>query len=212
MGDWALKIKSNAVGYGIGLEGSIEELAFSGPVIWGRYPFYSSYVEFIPEMEQKPLLSCGPLSYLLNPRRIVVEDKFLFTIDADRLFFAYKSFDQEKLKYYFYQFVLPLFGQCIGKLLFLHGGAFEVNSQAVGLMASSGGGKSTLLAAFQELGYNLVADDRTGFVLETNEPLVVPAHPFLRNYRKSEDIGRPVTLFSKHILPLKTIFFSALDR
>ncbi|QSR86390.1 hypothetical protein EM20IM_07770 [Candidatus Methylacidiphilum infernorum] len=200
------------VGYGLGLynpsNSPIKEWFFSGPILWGNYPFNVSCVDSFPLAELgKPLFSMGPLSLFCHPRRILVGDLFLFSLQPGQLFFAYRSFDLEKFKYYFYQVVLPLFGQCLGKLLFLHGGAFEVQSQAVGLVAASGGGKSTLLSAFQEQGYPLVADDRIGFVVESEEPSVVPSHPFLRNYRKPEEIGRPVSLFAREILPLKSIFF-----
>ncbi|TFE72270.1 hypothetical protein A7K93_09215 [Candidatus Methylacidiphilum fumarolicum] len=202
------KFLGKAVGYGIGLSGAFLEFPPAGPLLWGSVPLIVSLVETFPDFNPKEVsVFIGPVKLLKNPERLVIGENFLFTIQSTQITLDCTHFIDDKFRYYLYQLVLPHFAQLIGRLLFLHGGAFEVDKQAVGLVASSGGGKSTLLSAFLDLGYNLVADDRIGFVLEAEEPLVVPSHPYLRNYRKEEDIGKPVRKLTEKILPLQTIFF-----
>jgi hypothetical protein len=203
-----IKFSGKAVGYGIGLSSDFLEFPSAGLLLWGSFPLIVSIVETLPDFNPKDLsVFIGPVKLLKNPDRFVIGEHFLFTIQSTQITLDCTQFIDNKFRYYLYQLVLPHFAQLIGRLLFLHGGAFEVDSQAVGLVASSSGGKSTLLSAFLDLGYNLVADDRLGFVLEAEEPLVVPSHPYLRNYRKEEDIGKPVRKIAEKILPLQTIFF-----
>ncbi|KIE58716.1 hypothetical protein A946_04625 [Methylacidiphilum kamchatkense Kam1] len=202
------RLLGKAVGYGIGLSSAFLEFPSAGPLLWGIFPLTVSLVKAFPEFDPKDLsVSIGPVKLLKNPERFVIGEHFLFTLQSTQITLECIHFIEDKFRYYLYQLVLPHFAQLIGRLLFLHGGAFEVDSQAVGLVAGSGGGKSTLLSSFLDLGYNLIADDRVGFVLEAEEPLVVPSHPYLRNYRKEEDIGKPVRKLSEKILPLRTIFF-----
>jgi len=79
---------------------------------------------------------------------------------------------------------LFLFGTCLGVLLHqrgilaLHASAIETPQGAVLFTGPSGIGKSTLMSAFLNLGYYMLADDVTGIVLDhAGCPIALPAMP-----------------------------------
>lgn len=79
---------------------------------------------------------------------------------------------------------LFLLGTCLGVLLHqrgilaLHASAIETPRGAVLFSGPSGVGKSTLMAAFLQRDYCMLADDVTGIVLDRNGvPIVLPAIP-----------------------------------
>lgn len=79
---------------------------------------------------------------------------------------------------------LYLFGMCLGALLHqrgilaLHASAIETPRGAVLFAGPSGIGKSTLMTAFLNKGYYMLADDVTGIVLDADGcPIALPALP-----------------------------------
>lgn len=79
---------------------------------------------------------------------------------------------------------LFLFGTCLGVLLHqrgilaLHASAIETPQGAVLFTGHSGIGKSTLMSAFLNRGYYMLADDVTGIVLDRQGfPIALPAMP-----------------------------------
>ncbi|WP_194281587.1 hypothetical protein [Candidatus Methylacidiphilum fumarolicum] len=117
-----------AVGYGIGLSGAFLEFPPAGPLLWGSVPLIVSLVETFPDFNPKEVsVFIGPVKLLKNPERLVIGENFLFTIQSTQITLDCTHFIDDKFRYYLYQLVLPHFAQLIGRLLFLHGGAFEVD-------------------------------------------------------------------------------------
>jgi hypothetical protein len=87
--------------------------------------------------------------------------------------------------------VLPLILSKQGKLV-LHGSAVDVRGFAIGFVAASGKGKSTLATSFAIDGGSFLTDD--GLVLESTDCgyLVTPSHPSVRLLRDSEDALMPL--------------------
>jgi hypothetical protein len=76
-------------------------------------------------------------------------------------------------------------------LLPLHASCVSVAGCAVGFVAESGWGKSSLAAALQARGHLLLADDITAVDLSGNVPAVVPAFPQLKLSREAAHaVGR----------------------
>lgn len=82
--------------------------------------------------------------------------------------------------------VLPLMLGKQGKLVF-HASAVEVGGRAVGFMAESGRGKSTLAASFSVNEHRFLTDD--GLVVEEMEGgyFALPSHPSIRLWADSEE-------------------------
>jgi hypothetical protein len=84
-------------------------------------------------------------------------------------------------------FLAYLFGSCVGVLLHqrgvlpLHASAIQTENGAIAFAGHSGGGKSTLLAAFQQRGFVPLADDVTCVLQDTRGELsVAPAPPRIK--------------------------------
>jgi hypothetical protein len=78
------------------------------------------------------------------------------------------------------QYALPLHLQMERHLIFLHAGAVRIGGEAVGFLAPSGGGKSTLVHHFVAQGHTFLSDDKLGCVHRSGRTLAVPATPFYR--------------------------------
>jgi hypothetical protein len=66
--------------------------------------------------------------------------------------------------------------------LTLHASAVDVDGQAIGFLAPSGGGKSTLAAAFHDAGRAVVDDDLLAIDTGGPVPLAIPGFPRLKLY------------------------------
>ena len=67
------------------------------------------------------------------------------------------------------------------QMLVLHASVIETTRGAVLFMGRSGTGKSTLLGAFLQRGYAMLADDKAGIILnEDGAPQVMPGFPLIR--------------------------------
>ncbi len=89
---------------------------------------------------------------------------------------------------------LYLLGSCMGALLLqrkilpLHGSAVVINGKAFAFIGHSGAGKSTLAAAMLNIGLPLLTDDVIPVTLnERNIPIIIPAYPQQKLWKKSID-------------------------
>lgn len=87
-----------------------------------------------------------------------------------------------------------LLGSCMGALLLqrkilpLHGSAVVINGNAFAFIGHSGAGKSTLAAAMLNIGLPLLTDDVIPVTLnEQNIPIIIPAYPQQKLWKKSID-------------------------
>lgn len=112
----------------------------------------------------------------------------------------------ELLRYWLLHIVLPRHLWLERHLKFFHGGAVGVGTKAITFLANSGEGKSTLVHHFLQQGHSFFTDDVLGFYRFKNSFLVVPGVPFIRPYRRLEDLGYLVENFAPKPLPLNTIY------
>lgn len=100
------------------------------------------------------------------------------------------------------------------QMLVLHASAIHTARGAVLFMGSSGVGKSTLLGAFLQRGYAMLADDKAGIVVDDcGVPLALPGFPLIR---LAEDAvnklqfpvngSRPSHGLEKYVLPVSQFF------
>lgn len=82
---------------------------------------------------------------------------------------------------------LFLLGSCLGVLLHqrgilaLHASGVRTDQGAILFAGTSGNGKSTLLASFVRRGYQMIADDIAGIVLDPAcRPMVLPGYPQIK--------------------------------
>lgn len=111
----------------------------------------------------------------------------------------------EDVRDWLLHYALPLLLVSEGRRQFLHGSAVCVGHQAVGFLAASGGGKTTLGEYFVERGHSLLADEKLGFVACAERADAVPSTPF---YRRGEAHARwqMVTNFTAAPAPLARLY------
>ena len=114
----------------------------------------------------------------------------------------------EQAREWLLHYMLPLLLQTERHLHFLHGSAVQIGAGAVGFLAPSGGGKSTLMEHFVRRGHAFLTDDKLGIVRCEGGFAAVPGAPF---YRRGEAKGqwRPVGNFASSPLPLRTLYLLA---
>jgi hypothetical protein len=108
----------------------------------------------------------------------------------------------QEVEEWFLHYVLPLHLQMERHLGFLHGGAVCIGDGAVGFLAPSGGGKSTLVHHFVAQGHRFITDDKLGFVDQREGTAAVPATPFYRLGISWERVDR----FVPTPLPLRALY------
>lgn len=94
--------------------------------------------------------------------------------------------------YWLIHLVLPLFKRLEEQVLMMHAAAVEIDNRAVLISAASFGGKSTLTHALLDLGHTFMADDKLGLFIENETLMCSSSYPRCRNYRATEDLGKPV--------------------
>ncbi len=102
-------------------------------------------------------------------------------------------------------YTLPLLLQTQRRLLFLHGGAVQIGDRAVGFLARSGGGKSTVVEYFSRCGHGFLTDDKLGVTPHQQGFVAVPSVPFYRR-GEAKAVWEPVTNFVACPLPLHTLY------
>jgi hypothetical protein len=111
----------------------------------------------------------------------------------------------ESLGEWLVHFILPHHLQMEHRLFFLHGGAVSLDGAAVGFLAPSGGGKSTLVEHFMQQGDRVLSDDKLAIVHRDGRILAVPATPFYRGAEQKTEWKR-LTDFSPLPLPLRALY------
>ncbi|MDD5034412.1 MAG: hypothetical protein PHE55_06605 [Methylococcaceae bacterium] len=97
-----------------------------------------------------------------------------------------------------------------GDAVLFHGSAVKMGSGAVSFLADSFGGKSTLANYLQEQGHPLITDD--DLRIEGEGPFMAhPSIPFVRPYRRQEDLGNRVERFNSRSEPLRRIYILELS-
>jgi hypothetical protein len=101
----------------------------------------------------------------------------------------------EHIQDWLLHYALPLLLLSAGRLQFLHGSAVQVDDCAVGFLAPSGGGKTTLAEHFLRRGHAFFTDEKLGVVAGDQRFVAVPSTPF---YRSGDADGRwqPVSNFA----------------
>lgn len=84
-----------------------------------------------------------------------------------------------QMRQWLLQCVLPLHAVIRRHLGLLHGGSVQVAGQAIGFLAPSGVGKSTLVEHFVERGHGFLTDDKLAIVRRDGQYFSVPSTPFL---------------------------------
>jgi hypothetical protein len=102
-------------------------------------------------------------------------------------------------------YALPLLLQTQRRLLFLHGSAAQIGAHAVGFLARSGGGKSTVVEYFLQRGHGFLTDDKLGVAPREPGFVAVPSVPFYRR-GDAKAVWKPVTNFVACPLPLHTLY------
>jgi hypothetical protein len=115
----------------------------------------------------------------------------------------------EAARYWLMHFIVPVYLLLDARFDFLHGSAVDIEGGAVAFLADAMGGKSTLANFFVEQRHALVTDDHLGLFRE-NGFFAVPSVPFVRPYRRLEDLGNPVERFAQKPLPLRAIYMLEL--
>ena len=103
---------------------------------------------------------------------------------------------EDLLKYWILQQIIPLFLLMNGSTEFLHGMAVSATPyrkdqsglSCLGFLGPSYAGKSTLLGYFLSRGHSLVTDDQLA-LSRRDYAEVLPAAPFYRPYRATEELG-----------------------
>jgi hypothetical protein len=125
-----------------------------------------------------------------------------------------------KIEFWFLHLFLPLYLATVEGQLVFHGAAVAKAGRAHLLLGSSGVGKSTLVAALVDRGFQLVSDDKVRVFFHDGRWRAVPSHRCFRPYRASEDLGRrvetslpaPTLIRDLTVLqPRGTVTSSALD-
>lgn len=111
----------------------------------------------------------------------------------------------EDLQEWLLHYALPLLLLTEGHLHFLHGSAVQVGDRAVGFLAPSGGGKTTLAEYFLCRGHAFFTDEKLGFALRGKRYMAVPSTPF---YRRDAANARwqMVTNFASSPAPLDPLY------
>ncbi len=112
---------------------------------------------------------------------------------------------------------LYLLGSCLGAIMYqrhrlvIHGNAIRIGDECVIFAGVSGAGKSTLAGAFQQRGYQVLADD---LAVIDEQGLVHPAYPQLKLWQDStqklaldnDDLDRIRLQISKFAVPIRDGF------
>jgi hypothetical protein len=111
----------------------------------------------------------------------------------------------EDVQEWLLHYALPLLLVSEGHLQLLHGSAVQIGRQAVGFLAPSGGGKTTLAEYFLQRGHGFFTDEKLGVVARRQRVLAVPSTPF---YRRGEANARwrAVTNFATSPAPLTALY------
>ena len=137
-----------------------------------------------------------------------VEDLIQFHFDWERRViscFAAPHASNILLRYWILQQALPVFLLLSNRVELLHAGAVFVDGFAVGFLAESGTGKSTIVEHFLSHGHALCTDEH--LVLPRNgHGTVAPSIPYYRPYRNAEDLGVFVSDFSPALRPLRALY------
>ena len=112
----------------------------------------------------------------------------------------------ERAVFWFLHIVLPFYLSRNRSLLFLHAGCVAFDGSAIAFAASTGTGKSSLVAACLDRGFDLLTDDKLAIQPEADPIVALPSHPHCRDYRAEEDLGRPVVQFGEKALPLAALY------
>ncbi len=145
--------------------------------------------------------------------------EFRLSFDAQRIAcLALNGTPEGILAYWFLQQVLPLYLLCSGMAECFHGMAVDFSPLAgdaqsapscpvecAAFLGGSYAGKSTLLGYLLSRGHSLVCDDHLA-IWRKDYQTVLPAAPYYRPYRASQDLGHVASRFHVSPLPLGRIF------
>ena len=127
--------------------------------------------------------------------------------------FALDDTSDDLLKYWILQQIIPLFLLLNGSTEFFHGMAVSAtpyledrnNLSSMGFLGPSYAGKSTLLSYFLSRGHALVTDDQLA-LSRRDYAEVLPAAPFYRAYRATEELGACAALYSATATQLHRLY------
>jgi hypothetical protein len=124
-------------------------------------------------------------------------------------YFCGPQYSPQRLQFWVLHTLLPVMLSLQGEAEFLHASAVEAGGEALVFTAPSFGGKSTLASYFLQRGHRLVSDDALGFEKSPAGWQALPSHPFFRQYRAAEQLGkvRPNSCISA--LPVRAIYLLA---
>lgn len=111
----------------------------------------------------------------------------------------------EHVREWLLHYALPLLLLSENHLQFLHGSAVLIDGRAVGFLAPSGGGKTTLAEYFARRGHGFLTDEKLGFMAREQRFLAVPSTPFYRRTEANQR-WRPVNNFSALPAPLAALY------
>ena len=174
------------------------------------FPFWGSRISFHSNQGRKV--------YLQSNRCIARSSEYYtFTIEGVIIFrwekgtntiryTTLKDANGRLIQYWLLHTFLPVYYLLEEKYQMLHVGGVELDGKACFFAAPSFGGKSTLTHYFLQQGHRLLSDDTLGVYKKGKQYYAVPSYPYIRNYRKIEDLGSPVENFSRQSMPIGRIY------
>lgn len=162
---------------------------------------------FVPDAET--LVDGRPLTFYVNGGiEICWEDVVSFHLNVGNSVIRCAAGSEggpRQVREWLLQYALPLFLQTEHRLLFLHGGGVQIGDRAVGFLAASRGGKSTLVEHFVRQGHAFLTDDKLALLASVSGFDAVPGTPFFRRgHAKAQ--WQYVSDFAPAPLPLGTLY------
>jgi hypothetical protein len=112
----------------------------------------------------------------------------------------------ELLGFWLVHLFLPLYLAFEEIYDFFHAGAVEIDNKPILFIAPSMGGKSTMTDYFIKQGHTLVSDDKVPTFIDEGKFMAVGSHPYHRPYRKLEELGYRVKVFSSSFKPIHAFY------
>lgn len=143
-------------------------------------------------------------NYIFRVENIV---EFYWDKGSNVIKYKYLKYADKKLVHYWLLHTfLPLYYTLENVYEILHVGAVAINEKVCLFAAPSFGGKSTLTHYFLEKGHQLFSDDKLALFKRDNVYFAAPSYPYVRNYRKYENLGEFRRNFSEKSLVVGCIY------
>ena len=141
--------------------------------------------------------------------RFTVDQQFSFSWDNNTDLIQVDSAnvpDLQLLTFWLLHSILPIYLILRHSSFFLHASVANIDEEAVIFVAPSLGGKSTMADHVVRSGFNFLSDDKVRLLSSSNRYRALPSHPYRRPSRELEALGEYTENFTRHSLPINSIF------